>query len=234
MSTITLLPPDVLALIFSESGTNAASKTCKLFAAAWKDRVVDNDKLLRAAVKAAKNGGDISSALMHVCSRPRGSHGRDAAVVGMLLRAGANGDQALLGAAENGLTSIVHVLLEYVKYAGDYGCDVLYGAAANGHVEVVKMLIEAGFGADGFGSRALVGVARSGHVEIVKMLIEAKAGEYYSSALVEAARKDHVEIVKMLLEAGAIDHSDIALSVAAKNGHMEIVNMLREAGASVR
>lgn len=99
---------------------------------------------------------------------------------GGLDRNGAAGAVALMGAAEEGRTNVVAMLLksgmrEFDRKSGQYGRAPLAAAAAGGHGEVARMLLESGKvdreARDGEGRTPLALAAMSGSVEVVGLLL---------------------------------------------------------------
>ncbi len=173
----------------------------------------------------------------------------DAAMVGLLLTAGAN-----------------------VKATTRYGVTPIALAAVNGNPAIVEALLKAGADANALsrgGEPVLLTAARSGNVPTIRTLIahganvNAKEAWMEQTALMWAATENHPAAVKALLESGAdIDakakilegqpkraaESDVAFQVphtnfpkggstalmlAARNGALESVKVLMEAGANL-
>lgn len=185
----------------------------------------------------------------------------DFAVVKTLLLAGANPEQPLLDAAEQGKVEIVKLLLLDSRNANKvdkYSRTPLYIAALNGHLNVVKAVLTLGADTEIAGMRfenkplymdeggcdwgtcagwtPLYVAAARNHREIVKLLFEAGADAW--TPLFIAAGKGYPRMVRLLLDFGV--DMDLASSsgwtplfVAAAMGHLEVVRVLLQAGADV-
>jgi ankyrin repeat protein len=114
----------------------------------------------------------------------------DAALVDMLLQAGAN-----------------------VKLTNRDGATPLYLACVNGDAVVIDKLLKAGADANGtlllHGETPLMVASRSGHMDAVKLLLDraanvnAKENLRETTALMWAAEQNHPDVVKLLIEHGA-------------------------------
>ena len=122
-----------------------------------------------------------------------------------------NGDTPLHGAAWNGYTELVKILLETKADVNarkrDDGATPLYIASIRGHTEIVKLLLD--YKADvnmGLtnGDTPLHTAVWNGHPEVVKILLEKKADVNASkhdgaTPLDIAAITGNIEIMKLLL-----------------------------------
>jgi ankyrin repeat protein len=159
------------------------------------------------------------------------------------------GRTALIGAARNGHTEVVKLLLNAganMEAKDTNGWTSLIRVAWNGHTEMVKLLLNAGANMeakDRNGWISLICAAYNGHTEVVKLLLnaganlEAKDTKGWTS-LICAAWNGHIEVIKLLLKAGAnLEAKDedgwTSLIRAAWNGHTEVVKWLLNAGANL-
>lgn len=178
-----------------------------------------------------------------------------------LIASGANvnsnkGFTPLIGAAQNGHTKIVRMLIEAnadVNYAltindpDSNGLTALAAASNNGHFEVVRELINARANVNARtsdGKTPLIVASLFGHQNVVKLLLEAnaniniKAGPNQFSALIVASESGHLEVVRLLLSKNAdlnaamID-GNTSLILASKGGFDEILKILIVAGSNL-
>lgn len=172
--------------------------------------------------------------------------GEHSQIIHLLLKAGASRNTTLAVAAEEGLISIVELLIaEGVDLSATYehGDTPLILAARNGHDEVLKILI-ASF--PDISSEQLVAavVEGGGHSKIVETISTALGSKLKKSdanyGLHRAAQKGNLELAKLFLAAGADINQPIAedeaytvLQSAIISENVHLVRLLVEKGANI-
>ena len=186
----------------------------------------------------AKNADGLTCLLTHWWSRRDPKKGQYAAVVKLLIDAGATVE----GTECKG---------------GGHGFTPLMWAAATGPAEVVQALLDAGANIEAKDNKtkdmpngpllytALIAAAQEGRVEAMKVLLEAGANveakrENGATALIAAAHRGHERAVCALVDAGAslecklTNNGMSALMVAAQAGRAKACAALLEAGADIQ
>ncbi len=156
---------------------------------------------------------------------------------------------ALLGAASEGHTETVKVLLQNnadISAFNSFGTTALMLAARNGHVKTAQLLIdhETDVNAtDKNGCTPLTYAVSDGHVKTAQLLLDYKADVNAANKddytpLVYAVSKGYVEIAQLLLDykanVNATDKNDYTpLAHAVSKGYVEIAKLLLDHGANV-
>lgn len=191
-----------------------------------------------------KHGADVNASTSWDVPLSIATGRGDIALVGLLLRLGADANAAgsLQTACQGGHVEIVRILLAagaHVNTAWDQiSSTPLQEACREGHVEIVRILLAAGahVNAKFHAATPLHEACQGGHVEIARMLLAAGANiKSINFALKRACRRGHANIARMLIDAGAeINANPTALQAACAGGHIDIIRMLITAGADVK
>jgi ankyrin repeat protein len=186
----------------------------------------------------ASSGATPASAQAVSAPTPPGTYSVDAV--------DARGATALLGAAFNGHTRCVALLLEFgasVNHQDEEGATALHKAAFNGHLDVLEMLIAKQSDIDmpdASGATPLHKAAFNGQTGAVVMLCKVGArvdavDNQGGSALHNAAYGGHVDAVQAIMHFLSISGRDVAaadqdgfnaLHMAASQGHDQIIQVL--------
>ena len=155
--------------------------------------------------------------------------GRLLDVVRLLLKHGANYNEAMLWAVRNGG-------LDLLQHTIDLGADIhinknlaLIVAAQEGQLKIIKFLLEKGADIHANNDDAFHWAVFRRHVDVIKFLLE-KGALVNCDALEQAAYGGQVPILKMLLDAGADIHieNDCALYSALKRTNIDIIEAMLE------
>jgi ankyrin repeat protein len=179
----------------------------------------------------------------------------DAAIVEMLLAAGAKidatatdtGETALLNAVTRDHGDVIALLLKNkpdVSVKNAYGFNALTSAVAAGNQETAGLLLDAGAKIDdgAHGMPPLQFAASAGKVDMIRFLVKRGANVNYGvkdggqTALLYAIFGGHVDAVKALIELKAnvnakTKDGDTPLSAARKGDQEELIAILKAAGA---
>jgi len=132
--------------------------------------------------------------------------------------------------------------LEAVKYLISIGANIhakddylLRIFASRGQLQVVKYLVHNGANIHAQSDVALGWAVRQGHLETAKYFIQLGCTEFVTSAMLVAAKHGRTNVVRHFIENGVDVHiaDDYALRISAKNQHMETVEYLISVGADV-
>lgn len=179
----------------------------------------------------------------------------DAAIVEMLLAAGAKidatatdtGETALLNAVTRDHSEVIALLLKNkadVNVKNAFGFNALTSAVAAGNQETAALLLDAGAKIEdgAHGMPPLQFAASAGKVDMIRFLVKRGANVNYGvkaggqTALLYAIYGGHVDAVKALIELKAdvnakTKDGDTPLSAAKKGDQEELIAILKAAGA---
>lgn len=163
-------------------------------------------------------------------------------------------NEILFGAATNGQSEILKILIKAGSFSKDDKRNAFIGAAINGQTEVVDNFLTNNFldeETEPFSPNknfaqiaklsALFGASTRGHKKIVEKLLRPEEGVNPNddidemTPLLGASINGHSEIVHLLIQSGAKNSKSISgitpLLAAAQNGHTNVVKILLAADA---
>lgn len=176
-------------------------------------------------------------------------------VVNKLLDAGANPNDGIHYAAQEGHKDVINLLLERgaeVDCKENWSCTALHVASASGNLDIVKLLLDKGAQINEINhasETALIIVLEvmfpnEKHTELIKFLVDKGANVNATdrsgqSAILYAVDKEDIETVKLLCRYGArvgkiqgFSKDYTALTSACARHNPQMVKLLLEAGAN--
>jgi hypothetical protein len=141
----------------------------------------------------------------------------------------------ILSAAENGLTDMVVLFLDYYKYNHyiDRKTNPIEAAIKGGHIHITKLILDrTTLRGDENRSHSIHLASKLGHFDIVEFLLSktySNPSDKENLAIRNAAKNGHINIVKLLLNDSRVDPSDhynLAILLAYDNNHENVIELL--------